>query len=137
MPTILLIGADEMLLKTRAAVLSRTDSEVVTSDARSALAIQQVRNCELVILCHSLEPQVCTTLAKLIRGSWPRTRILQLVAERTWGEWEASAAVDGTSSPEPECLIGRTTELLRRVPSLEPGEIAVRGGVVRSGAFVH
>jgi DNA-binding response OmpR family regulator len=137
MPTILLVGADEMLLKTRAAVLSRTDSEVVTTDAQSALAIQEARKCELVVLCHSMDPEICAKLAELIRARWPHTRILQVISDRVWGGGQASAAVDAITFPDPDVLLGKTTELLQRVRLLDAGEIFVRGGVVRSGSFVH
>jgi hypothetical protein len=137
MPTILLVGADEMLLKTRAAILIRTDSEVVTSDAHSALAIQDARECELVVLCHSLEPEVSSTLAELVRARWPRTRILQVISDRVLGRSEASAAIDATSMADPDKLLGKTTELLSRPVWPEAGDIAIRGAVVRGGPFAY
>ena len=133
MHTILLIGTDEMLLKTRAAILSKTNSAVVTSNAASALAIQEDRQCELVVLCHSLSPEICASLAEVIRLRWPTTRILQVVADR-WNS--ASPVVDGTTSPEPDRLIGRTIELLHRhMPIIEAGDISIRGGIARAGPF--
>jgi DNA-binding response OmpR family regulator len=133
MHCILLVGADEMLLKTRAAILSKTDSEVVTSNAASALAIQNDRECDLVVLCHSLAPEVCASLAEAIRHRWPKTRILQMVPDRAWDS--VSAVVDGTSSPEPDRLLGSTIELLGRKPPMEAGDISIRGGVARGGPF--
>jgi hypothetical protein len=135
MHTILLVGADEMLLKTRAAILSKTDSEVATSNAGSALAIQEDRECELVVLCHSLAAEVSISLAEAIRQRWPTTRILQVVPDRAWSP--ASEVVDGISSPEPDRLIGRTIELLQRLPPIEAREVDIRGGVARAGPFAN
>jgi hypothetical protein len=137
MHTILLVGADDVLLTTRAAILSRTGSAVICSNAATALAIQAEQKCELVVLCHSLAPEVCSSLTESIRKCWPATRILLVVSNREWGFAEARAAVDGTSSPEPERLIGQTAELLRGAGRLDAGDVYVRGGVVRGGPYAH
>ena len=137
MHTILLVGADEILLRTRAAILSTTGSEVICSDAASALTIQADQKCELVVLCHSLAPEVCSSLTESIRKCCPTTRILLVVSNREWGFAEAKAVVDGTSSPESELLIVQTAEMLRRVRRLDAGDIFVRGAVVRGGPFAN
>jgi DNA-binding response OmpR family regulator len=135
MYTILLVGADEVLLSTRAAVLSKTDSEVVCSNADSALAIQADRECDLVMLCHSLPDEVCTSLAETIRKVWPKTRTLLIQTQREWRQVDIEATVDGTSSTEPEQLIGKTVELLSHQMLSGAGDVCVRGGIVRGGPF--
>jgi len=142
MHTILLVGADALLLHTRAAILGNTGAEVVCSDAASALAHladreQADREFDLVVLCHSLPAAVCVSLAKVVRARWPKTRILEVVALKEWGSAEARAAVDGISSPEPARLIGTTAELLRRAATMDAREIAVRGGTARAGPFAN
>src|SRR5277367_2389373 len=114
MATVLLVGEDAMLLKTRAAVLGRIGAEIVCSNSVSALGVQADRECDVVVLCHSLREEVCAALAESLHERWPKTRVLLVVTQREWRPADAWAAVDGTSSTEPERLICRTAELLRR-----------------------
>jgi hypothetical protein len=102
-----------MLLRTRAAVLSKIGAEIVCSNSASALAVQADRECDVVVLCHSLREEVCAALAESLHEHWPKTRVLLVVTEREWGTADEWAAVDGTSSTEPDRLICRTAELLR------------------------
>lgn len=134
MHTILLIGADEVLLQTRSAVLSTKGTEAVSSDAACALKLMAGGRFDLVVLCHSLAAEVSASLAEVIRERWPRTRILQLVVQRIWWEeFDPQGLVDATCSAEPKQLIAMTEHLLLRPMPLR--EVTVRGGVVRAGPF--
>jgi DNA-binding response OmpR family regulator len=138
MQAILLVGADEMLLKTRSAVLSTTGTEVVSSDATSSLAMLAERKFDLAVLCHSLTPEASTPLAKAMRGGSPRTRILQLVAQRVWWEeFDPQGIVDATCSADPKQLVAMTEHLLERSEPEDIREVAVRGGVVRAGPYAY
>ena len=75
MSTVLLIGEDDVLLKTRAAVLRTTGAKTICSNAISALATQSDQLCDLVILCHTLPELACAGLAETIHARWPRTAI--------------------------------------------------------------
>jgi CheY-like chemotaxis protein len=134
MQRILLVGADEVLLQTRCAVLSTTGTETVSSNAARALEWMAGGSFDLVVLCHSLAAEVITSLAHVIRERWPRTRILQLAAQRVWWEeFNPQGIVDATCSAEPKQLIAMTEHLLERPMAVR--EVAVRGGVVRAGPF--
>jgi DNA-binding NarL/FixJ family response regulator len=124
MATILLIGEDEMLLYTRAAVLRKTGAEVVSCDSRTALEAQSDCRCELVVLCHSVSENRSESLAKAIKGSCPDTRILQLTAEQKARGVPASAAVDARCSWEPDQLTRAAVELLQQNPFLHVGQAA-------------
>jgi len=112
MPTVLLIGEDELLQQTRAAVLRTTGAETLCCRPDSALTVQQNRECQVVVLCHSLSEEVSTALAESIHARWPGTRILLVTATRMWEKADAVAAVDAVSSADPAHLIRRTIELL-------------------------
>jgi DNA-binding response OmpR family regulator len=128
MSTVLLIGEDLTLLETRAAVLRSTGAEILCADPVSSFAVQQERECDLVVLCHSLREDICVALAEALRRHWPKTQILLVIPDRDGGFAEARDAVDGVSSTEPERLIQKTAELLRRA-ELVRGERRVAYGV--------
>ena len=113
MPAILLIGEDEFLLETRAAVMRPRGAEMVCTDVPSAIPLMERRFFDLAILCHSIPDHLLQTLTQIIRQNWPSTRILVLSPARMW---EQSDTVDGVEvcTPSPERLIERTVELLGR-----------------------
>jgi len=118
MAAILLIGEDSVLLRTRAAVLRKTGAQIETSDPRSALVTQSEKQCDLVLLCHSLSEARAASLAMSIRKQWPRTKILQVSSDRVLSESVATTMADAICSWEPERLIGRTVEMLNAATSL-------------------
>ena len=114
MSTVLLIGEDELLLQTRAAVLRTIGVETVFTDVSSALAALMGRHCDLVVFCHSLPRHMCETLAQIIRCRWPSTPLLLISTSRDWEQMEEAGIVDSVCSPEPDSLIRCTIELLGR-----------------------
>lgn len=116
MSTVLLVGEDELILESRAAVLRTAGAETICCRAASALSIQARCECDLVVLCHSLSQPFVATLAEAIRSHWPRTRILLVTAARAWESEGTVPAVDAISTADPEQLIRRTVELLGRRP---------------------
>jgi len=112
MPAILLIGEDDFLLETRAAVLRATGADIVRSDVSSALSILEVRLFDIVVLCHSIAGHLSETLAGIIQQNWPGTRILHVCAVREWEETRGAYAC----SCEPQVLIACAIELLGRRP---------------------
>jgi DNA-binding NarL/FixJ family response regulator len=111
MLTVLLVGENELLQQTRAAVLRMMGADVICSSPDSAPVVQEDRNCDLVVLCHSLREPFSASLAETIRSRWPNTRILQVTSSRIWEAAEAVPAVDAISSADPERLIMRAVEL--------------------------
>jgi DNA-binding NarL/FixJ family response regulator len=114
MSTVLLVGEDELLQQTRAAVLRRTGAGAVCSTASSALSVQQDCQCDVVILCHSLPESLSATLARTIHSRWPKTRILQVTSARLWETAVGETGADAVSSSDPEQLILHTADLLSR-----------------------
>lgn len=136
MSTVLLVGEDEDLLRTRAAVVRISGAKTICCGAASALAGLQGQPCELVILCHSLQPELITSLISAINSHWPETRILLLSSSREWGEAESSTEADIVCSADPELLVLRTVELLeRRGP--QPEKLPAGFAVVQANSCRH
>ncbi len=114
MSGILLIGEDELLLQTRAAVLRTIGVETFCTDVSSALPVLMGQHCDVVIFCHSLPRHVCETLAQIIRCRWPSTPLLLISTSRDWEQMEEAGIFDSLCSPEPDCLIRCMVELLGR-----------------------
>jgi hypothetical protein len=72
------------------------------------------RQCDLVVLCHSLPVHLCETLAEIIHARWPKTRLLLVTPTRSWEQSDVPGLIDAVSSADPERLVGRTVELLGR-----------------------
>jgi CheY-like chemotaxis protein len=119
MATILLIGEDDFLLQTRAAVLRRTGAESVCCDVASALLVLEHQVFDLVLLCHSIPGHLCETISEIIRHNWPGTRLLHISAVRESEHFDPTDGVE-VCSAEPERLIQRTVELLGR---RKPGSV--------------
>lgn len=113
MSGILLIGEDDFLLETRAAVLRPIGAETVCTNVSSAMEILEHKAFDLAILCHSIPDHLCQTLTEVIRQNWPSTRVLLVSAVRHWEQEACSDNVD-ICAPDPERLIERTVELLGR-----------------------
>ena len=131
MSVVLLVGRDEMLLRTRAEVLRKTGAEIVWAYPESALAVQADRECDVVVLCHSLPQEVSDVLSETIHRLWPKTRILLVSSARAWEMPDANAAVDGVSSSEPDRLILSTRELLHW------GDRPCEGAIAPGAVMVH
>jgi len=103
-----------MLLHTRAAVLRTTGVETLCCRPDAALTVQADRECDVVVLCHSLHKERCTALAEAVHAAWPETRILLVTTDRAWGQADVEPAVDAVTPSDPDRLIVRTKQLLRR-----------------------
>ena len=114
MSTVLLVGEDQILLRTRAAVVRTTGAATLCSDQSSALAVLRKHPCELVILCHTLRPELRSSIAGAIHSHWPDTSILLLSSAREWDLRENTESSDAICSVEPEHLVLCTVELLKR-----------------------
>ena len=114
MSSVLLVGEDELLLETRSAVVRTTGAETLCCSSSAALEIQSQRECDVIILCHTLPQDRCAALAEVIHARWPRTRVLLVSSTRMWEQTDAVDAMDAVSSADPERLVGRTVELLGR-----------------------
>lgn len=133
MATVLLIGEDELLLQTRAAVLRTIGLETVCTNTSMVLPLLASRHCDLVVLCHSVPRHVCETLSQIIRSRWPGTPLLLMSALRIWEQVEDSQIVDSISSPDPEVFIRRTIELVGRRGARPAATLAISPAASASG----
>lgn len=119
MSTVLLVGEDEFLLHTRADVIRTTGAETLCCSGGSAFEIQRRRVCDVVILCHSLSAEMCNALCSLIHCGWPDTRILVLSSLPAKTVPDNVEFADAINSADPEGLVKRTLELIRKGPASE------------------
>ena len=126
MPTILLVGADQTLLRTRAAVLRKTGCNTVCATANSALLLQEEYRCEIIVLCHTVPDTVGVALLRVLRERWPQTRILQIVPQQELQTRSAAALADAVSYADPTRLVLRANELLERTKGLHRAALMVR-----------
>jgi DNA-binding response OmpR family regulator len=117
MRTILTISQDEMLLSTRAAVLRKTNAEVVAATASEAKKILRSRRFDLVVLCHSLSTEETLEIAALAHRQTLAVRVLTVVPNADpVSEWSILAS-DSTASCDPRMLVEKVAGLLRVSPS--------------------
>jgi DNA-binding response OmpR family regulator len=108
---VLLVGEDDLLLRTRAAVLRTIGVEVAITNASAALEVQAARACDLLLLCHSVPEEVAAVIAAIFRARWQATPILRITSLRSWGSSQTDG-LDAITSAEPDRLVKRTAELL-------------------------
>jgi hypothetical protein len=107
----LLVGEDETLLSTRAAVLHKTGAEIVPVDPLR-IGEHGFPYFDLLVLCHSLQTQTALAIAVGARKRWPGIQILQLVRfefEKTGRETHADAVV---AAHDPNSLEESARDLL-------------------------
>ena len=111
MRTILLIGDDEFLLQSRAAVLRRLKAKTVTTRAENLESFVS-DSYDLVVLCHTIEREHRSSVRNRVRRLWPRTRVLQVV-EYAPHVSDALDYGDGiVASLDPGSLIATASRLL-------------------------
>ncbi len=111
-PSILLVCDDAVLLRTRAAVLSRTGAVITCSKSCEALAVQQNLMCRMVILCHSLSPATSAWLAEAVEERWPGTCTLQLLPLCSGAFDDLLVGIGQRLPSEPSALVRCVCELL-------------------------
>jgi len=79
MKRILLIGENEDLLRSRAALLAKYHANIVMSTPTDLVSAVGDRPFDVVVLCHSLTGTTAESVAIGARKRWQNTRILQLV----------------------------------------------------------
>jgi hypothetical protein len=110
MAQIVLIGHDEDLLVTRAAVLRKTGSSVTYFNAREADALFKDHAFDIVVLCHTLGDIEVAELIGKVHRLWPRAKILKVVVG--FGLEYSMKDGDVSSCADPGRLILKTKQLL-------------------------
>ena len=126
MVTILSVGEDFDLLKTRAEVLRRTGANVVCSTGAAALKFIAEWEFDLIVLCHSVQQRDALPITEAAHANGSKTLVLSLVSETAGMSQEqqyAGVNCDAKAFVEPDCLIRSVSELLNRQTRYGPAQI--------------
>jgi CheY-like chemotaxis protein len=114
MLTILAVGEDSQLLRSRAGVLRRSGANVVCSTGAAALKLIADWEFNLIVLCHSVTTSDAAQITTAAHSTGSKTLVLLLVAEAVREQSYEGIHFDDRSFIEPDCLIRSATELLNR-----------------------
>jgi hypothetical protein len=112
--TILAVGEDFDLLRTRAEILSKTGANVLCSTGAAALKFIAEWEFDLVVLGHSVSQQNAQRISEAAHRKGSKTLVLLLVLDRLQEQAYDGINLDARSFVEPGCLIRNTFALLER-----------------------
>jgi CheY-like chemotaxis protein len=112
--TILAVGEDASLLRTRAHVLQKTGANVLCSSGASAVKFIREWEFDLIILCHSVRHQNAERITELAHRRGSKTMVMLLVPDELKRQEYVGIHVDAISFVEPGCLIRSVSDLLDR-----------------------
>lgn len=114
MLTILAVGEDFELLKTRAEVLRKTGANVLCSCGAAALKFMSEWEFDLVVIGHSVRPLDAKRITETAHRPGSKSQVLLLVPE-SWHEHEFDAVhADARSLATPASLVQSASALLTR-----------------------
>ena len=114
-PSILCVGEDPELLKTRAMLLKRLGVEVkCTTGITEALEDVAIEHFDLIVLCHSLKRGDNAAIADATCKQKPPPLILQITRSFGFEEEQAHILCDAIVDTDPASLTDCARELLRR-----------------------
>jgi hypothetical protein len=76
---ILVVGEDPWLLQSRAILLRYTGAETVSCTTREVAANSEIGGVDVLVMCHTIAPEVRRTFAASSRKRWPGVRVLQML----------------------------------------------------------
>jgi hypothetical protein len=108
--TILSIGNDLELLRTRQMVLESVGYKVCSVPSRGVVESDEIQLADLALICHSVENAPATTIACALRNMHPPIPILRLI-KVYWGQ---ESIFDETLalSADPKNLLNKINEML-------------------------
>ena len=124
--TILAVGEDFDLLKTRAEILSKTGANVLCSSGAAALKFIAEWEFDLVVLGHTIRQQDAKQITDAAHRQGSKTLVMMLVSEETEMQTFEGIPLDGRSFADPACLIRSASQLLERRQSRHPSEPALK-----------
>jgi hypothetical protein len=145
MLTILSVGEDLSLLRTRAELLRKTGANVLSSTGLAADRFIAEWEFDAIVLCHSVRDEDARRIAKAARGRSVLTRILLLSPDRPPAVETADAVLNAAF--DPGGLLRSVTQLLnarksgpvdrpaqfdpgKKRPSSYPADIRAREAIV-------
>jgi CheY-like chemotaxis protein len=114
MHTILSVGEDFDLLRTRADVLRRTGANVLCASGGSALKFIGEWEFDLIVLCHTVRQSDARRITEAAHSLGGKTLVLLVVTDRTQELEYSGIRLDARTFVEPDCLIRSATDLLTR-----------------------
>ena len=133
MLTILAVGEDVHLLRSRAAILRKTGGTVVCCSAAESFQLIAEQEFGLIVLCHSVHPADAARITDAAHRPGAQTMVLLLVADRLVEREYSGIQFDSRAFVEPACLLRASTELLRRHRGSSTGVTADEGNMAQSG----
>jgi CheY-like chemotaxis protein len=153
MLTILAVGEDFDLLRTRADVLRKTGANVLCSSGAAALKFIAEWEFDLVVLGHSVRQQDAERISEAAHRQGSKTLVLLLVSDQMREREYDGINLDARSFADPGCLIRSATSLLelqqtrrrseaapiaastksavKKKPGSYPADISVRRALIR------
>ena len=122
MLTILAVGEDFDLLKTRAEILRRTGANVLCSSGAAAMKFIDEWEFDVIVLGHSVGEQDAIRITEATHWPGSKTLVLLLVAGETQEPAFEGLNVDSRSFVEPACLLRSVAQLLERQQGPRPSE---------------
>lgn len=116
MHTMLMVGEDEPLQRTRAAVLAKACGLVTICGPDEVRGLMEKDPVDLVVLCHTVSSQKATSLSEEIHRRWCDTRVLLIVSALAYKTAADEQGFDAVVSSDPTLLVMRATEILRTLP---------------------
>ena len=114
-PSILCVGEDPELLKTRAMLLQRLNAEVKwTTSIREALVYLSNENFDLIVLCHSLKESNAAAISDAIRKRQPPPIVLSISKSFGFKDERAQIVCDAIVDAHPASLTDCARALLLR-----------------------
>lgn len=110
--SILVVGNDDRLLATRAAVLERMTGDVVQASPKVALLELARRKFDLAVLCHSLQIEDSIKVAKIAHEASHPVRVIQVIALTNSRCGYEDVPADAFSEPGPELLVQKAKLLM-------------------------
>jgi DNA-binding NtrC family response regulator len=122
--TILAVGEDTGLLKTRAEVLRKTGANVLCSSGAAALKYITEWEFDLIVLGHSVSQMNAERISEAAHRKGSKTLVMLLVSDRVGEQEYDGISLDGRSFVEPDCLIRSASDLLARKTTRVPVEMS-------------
>ena len=153
MRTILAVGEDVDLLRTRAEILRKTGANVLCSSGAAALKFIAEWEFDLVVLGHSVRQQDAERISEAAHRQGSKTLVLLLVSDRMREREYDGINLDARSFVDPACLIrsangllelqqgrrrpeapplaGTTAPVSKKKPASYPADISVRRALIK------
>ena len=109
-PRVLCVSRDQRLLESRHLVLSRKYETVTVGSVEEMRSLPASEQFDVIVLCHSLSSEECDVSAELVRGRWPKAKIVALSVEQNGCFDGADEVVRGLDGPR--VLLGTIDYLL-------------------------